>query len=903
MEKLDRVNARPAAGLLRRLRFPLATAFALAASAALALERVPNTTLTLPLEPPAFGYTTENAFGSLVFTNPVAIATPPGETNRLFVVEQAGRVIVITNLAAPTRTLFFDGTTNLLAGGEQGLLGLAFHPDYAHNRRFFVFRTLDTGPDGVRTRHDVLSEFRASTNDPNRADHASEVQLFRVHDEASNHNGGDLHFGSDGYLYVSVGDEGGGNDGYRNSQKINKELFAGILRLDVDRRPGSLPPNRQPGNPVDAYWYTTNYTIPSDNPYVGATNFLGRPVDPASIRTEFWSVGLRNPWRMAFDVTGELWVGDVGQDRRESILIAGRGSNHGWAYREGTLNGPAASGAPPNFTTDPRFNYVPPVAEYGRGSGPMQGNSVTGGIVYRGARLAQLHGAYIFADYVSGNVWALRREGTNVTPMQRLFSRGGIAGFGHDPRNGDVLLADQTADQIRRLIYNTTSTGTPLPPTLADTGAFTNLLTLEAHAGLVPYAPNVPFWSDRAAKRRWFAITATNQFIGFLPDGNWSFPTGMVWVKHFELELTNGVAASARRLETRFIVRNSNDVYGVTYRWTDPPTNAVLVPEEGLDEGFVIRDGGILRTQTWHYPGRAECLQCHTPAGGGVLGMDTAQFNGPFDHGQGPTNQLAALAAAGYFANLPTNLAALPVLAPAHDEAWSVEWRARSWLEANCSMCHQPGGTGLGRWDARISTPLSLTGLPDGLLNNSEGDPANRLIAPGDLAHSMLHSRITRLGPGRMPPLSSSVVDDAGAALLARWITNGLAGWQSYAAWQLVHFGNTNAPGAGPDEDADLDRAGNWLEYLTDTDPRNPDDAWDITAIGTRGDTVAIQFPQLANRRFILEWSDDLGAAAQWQPLASPWSGAFIAAEDFVADLTDRPTAERRFYRVRIEEP
>ncbi|HMO64720.1 MAG TPA: PQQ-dependent sugar dehydrogenase, partial [Verrucomicrobiota bacterium] len=656
-------------------RLLLAVGLGLTAACASALERVVNTTLTLPQNPATLGYRVADALGGLRFDRPVALATPPGETNRLFVVEQSGRIIVITNLAAPTRTVFTTLTQDLLSSGEQGLLGLAFHPDYARNGRFFTFRTISTGLGAARTLHDVLAEFRVDPEDPSRADPATEIQLFRVRDEASNHNGGDLHFGPDGYLYVAVGDEGGANDQFNNSQRITGELFAGLLRLDVDRRPGSLPPNRLPGSALEAFWYTTNYAVPADNPYVGATNFLGRAVDPARVRTEFWSVGLRNPWRMACDVTGELWGGDAGRGARAGVFLAGRGSNPGWAYREGSIPGPRAGGAPPGFLTNPAFNHVPPLHEYTHGNGPMQGRSITGGRVYRGERLPALYGAYVFADYVSGNVWALRRFDGRVQ-VERLLAVSAVSAFGAGPRNGDLPPAPHQSRQILRPVPQPAPGGPPLPPPLADTGAFADLALLTPHAGLVPYAPNVPFWSDGADKRRWFAITHGSQFVTFRPDAKWSFPTGMIWVKHFELELTHGVPESVRRLETRFLVRNAGGVYGVTYRWTDPPTNAVLVPEQGLDETFLVQDAnGLIRTQAWRYPGRAECLQCHTPVGGGVLGMDTAQFNGLFDHGQGTTNQLAALAAGGWFSNPPANLAALPALAPAEEGRWSVERR------------------------------------------------------------------------------------------------------------------------------------------------------------------------------------------------------------------------------------
>lgn len=232
------------------------------------LQRVPNTTLQLPPAPPARGFTATDAFPGLVFTNPVCLASPPGETNRLFVVEKRGRIIVITNLLAPTRTVFLDITdrvsTSDSISSEEGLLGLVFHPGYATNRFFYVFYT---GPDNTgsgTTRHDILSRFSASETDPNQALPASELKLLRQLDEASNHNGGDLHFGPDGYLYVSLGDEGGQNDGFNNSQIITNDFFSAILRIDVDKRPGSLAPNPHPAA-------TTYYAVPPDNPFVGAT--------------------------------------------------------------------------------------------------------------------------------------------------------------------------------------------------------------------------------------------------------------------------------------------------------------------------------------------------------------------------------------------------------------------------------------------------------------------------------------------------------------------------------------------------------------------------------------------------------------------------------------------------------
>ncbi|MBX3745817.1 MAG: PQQ-dependent sugar dehydrogenase [Verrucomicrobiae bacterium] len=860
----------------------------------MALEREANTTLTVPVDPPVFGYTVEPAFGTVRFTDPVGMATPPGETGRVFVVEQRGRIGVITNLAEPTRTVFLDIAARVAGGvpaDERGLLGLAFHPGYADNGAFFVYYSTLTN--GVL--HHRLSRFQVSEDDPNRARADSEMILLSQHHRANNHNGGDLHFGPDGYLYVALGDEGGANDNWNNAQWIDRNFHAGILRIDVDRRPGSVEPNPHPAV------FPGAYAVPADNPFHGVTEFNGRAVDPGAVRTEFWAVGLRNPWRMAFDpATGRLWTGDVGQGAREEINVITRGGNYGWAFREGTLNGPKASQAPAGFTS------IPPVVQYSHGGGALQGRSVTGGVVYRGNRMSQLTGAYVFADYVSGNVWAIRwdgepGDGSPMPPMERLTGRTQIAGFGVDPRNGDVLMAVQATDMLMRLTYSGTSTGDPLPPTLADTGAFSDLATMTPHAGIVPYDLNVPFWSDGALKERWFSVPGLEQRIGFHPSGPWSFPAGTVWIKHFELELVRGDPASRRRLETRFLVRRDQGVHGFTYRWTGA-TEAVLVGEEGMDETFMVRDGDVERTQTWRYPSRSECLQCHTPAGGLALGFSTAQLNRPVVAGEGVTNQIALLAGAGYFEAPPDGYATLPALAPADDETSSVEWRVRSWLDVNCAQCHQPGGPALGAWDARSRTPLSATGLIDGLLSDDEGDADNRLVVRGHVDRSMLHARVVRLGPGRMPPLASEVVDEVSAALLRRWIEEELPDWKSYAEWQGVHFEDPEAPVAAPEFDADGDGATNWLEYLTGTDPLDPAEVWAMSIAPSEAG-VRLSYPRLRNRGFVVEWTEDLASPESWRAVESEANRFRIPAESGTAEWIEMAEGSARYFRVRVFEP
>ena len=274
-----------------------------AASAGLPV-RGPNTTLTnIPANPPAFGFTVVNAFGSLTFTNPVAIPLRQGHPPPRSVVEHGVLPAVLPHSPAPTRPPFpaVPGiTSGCVPSAERGLLGLSFHPGYATNRFFFIYYPT-TG-----ALQDRLSRYQVSTGNSNAADAASETILFSHADYSPNHNAGDLYFGPDGYLYVSLGDEGNGDDSLANSHSIDKDLFSAILRIDVDKQPGSLEPNRHAAVATNVLGQAY-YAVPPDNPFIGATSFNGSPVDPAAVHTEMWAVGMRNPWRMSFDPpTGRL---------------------------------------------------------------------------------------------------------------------------------------------------------------------------------------------------------------------------------------------------------------------------------------------------------------------------------------------------------------------------------------------------------------------------------------------------------------------------------------------------------------------------------------------------------------------------------------------------------------------
>ncbi len=719
------------------------------------LTRVAATSLRLPATAPSYSYTTESAFGGVTFNEPVQVVFAPGETNRAFVVERAGRVAVVPDLAHPTREVFLDISALLGdSAADHGLLTMAFHPQFAQNGYFYLW--FSTFSNGVRANR--LARFKVSATDPNRADLASQLPMITSQVGPGGHDGGTLLFGADGYLYLSIGDGFGSDEAVNSHQHIDGGFFGCVLRLDVDFRPGNLTPN-----PYYAV-HPGTYLVPADNPFVGATSFNGAAVNPSAVRTEFWAVGLRNPFRMSFDApTGALWCADVGLDTREEIDLITRGGNYGWDFREGSVGGPRSSAAPAGFTS------IDPVWDYDH----SLGLSITGGILYRGTKFAELQGCYLYSDFVTGRIWALRDTGARpalASQVRQIANENGICNFTVDPRNGDVLMANLYGNAIKRLAA-VTGTGPTLPATLADTGAFSDLATLTPVAGVVPYAPNVSFWSDYAKKSRWFALTDTTSRYGFAANGNWSLPTGAVWVKHFDLELERGNPASARRIETRFIVKTSDGIYGLSYRWNDAQTNATLVDAEGTDAAFTIKDGTTTRTQTWHFPARAECTTCHTPVAGYALSFNTRQLNRAFPSGS--EHQLQALAAAGYLdaATVPTPTS-LPALVAADNIFKPIEDRARSYLDANCAQCHQPGGLGRGNWDARMSTPLASSGIIGGSLIEPRGDAANRVIAAGDAAHSMLLTRISSSGALRMPPLASNELDPSGISLIQLWVAS-----------------------------------------------------------------------------------------------------------------------------------
>ena len=337
--------------------------------------------------------------------SPVDLQNAADGSGRLFVVEQQGQIRIVSNNSL-VPTPFLDITSVVDFGGEKGLLGLAFHPAYTQNRRFFVnYDRVISGQ--MQT---VIAEFQTSASNPNQADPNSQRILFTVNQPFPNHKGGQLAFGPDGFLYIGLGDGGSAGDPLGNAQ--NRQVLLGkMLRIDVDHTSPGL-----------------QYAIPSDNPFLNGVD-----------RGEVWAYGLRNPWRFSFDVpSGRLFVADVGQDKFEEIDILQKGGNFGWNIMEGLHCFKPSSGC--NMT-----GLILPITEYDH----SQGDAVIGGYVYRGPAIPRLSGTYLFSDFESGTIWGLTENSTGQWTRSQLIAGGrNISSFGRDEA-GELYVLDYSGSLLR----------------------------------------------------------------------------------------------------------------------------------------------------------------------------------------------------------------------------------------------------------------------------------------------------------------------------------------------------------------------------------------------------------------------------------------------------------------------
>ncbi|MES2660215.1 MAG: LamG-like jellyroll fold domain-containing protein [Verrucomicrobiota bacterium] len=871
--------------------------------------RLTNEDLAMPAAPPATSWQLVDALPGLTFTRPICLVSVPGDANQLYVGEQGGvikRVADVTSLTPATNN-FLDLTAlgggfnigPLLAGQpENGLLGLAFHPNYATNGYFYVAYTVNLSGNYFQR----VSRFSRDAANPAIANSNSELILLHIDDFGLNHNGGDLHFGpTDGYLYYGTGDGENSTAGQARSQKINDDFYSGIFRLDVDKKPGSLPPNPHASIPTDSG--VARFNVPPDNPFIHSTlggtwggtyNGVDYTASLGSVRTEYWATGIRHAWRMSFDpVTGDLWEGDVGQNTYEEINKIERGGNYGWGYREGAHTFTGALGtAPGGFTSiDPMYEYVH--TAIAGGDAQFKGNSVVGGHVYRGTRFPSLVGRYVFSDSVSGNVWEMNTTTGATTRLTGLPGAYGVLSTqGVDPFNKDLLFGAYLTGKIMRLSTGSAVTN-GFPATLTATGLFSDLTDLSPAPGLLPYQPNLTFWSDFAVKRRWFTIPDATSKMTWSKDGNWSYPTGMVWVKHFDLELTRGNPATKKRIETRVLVKTDTGSYGVSYRWNEAQTEANLVEDAGTEFDIAIDDNGTPHTQRWQIPGRSSCLTCHTPQGGHALSFNTRQLNSTNTINGYTGNQLELISANNFLANTPDPVAALERHVRPDETQYPLEQRARSYFAVNCSYCHQAGGSVGGFWDGREHLSLEETGLINGVPENIGASSANRYIVPGDPGHSIVLSRMAGTsGFGRMPPLGSTEVDPTDIQLVTDWIT-GARGL--YDEWRAGFFTALD-PNGDKTADPDGDGVSNYEEYLRGSSPTSGSGAWQAAIANG-----SLNFLRKANRYYSIQTSDALGT---WQPWPMPeLEESYKATDELIQIPLPVDPDGKQFYRFNITEP
>ncbi|MBP85655.1 MAG: hypothetical protein CMJ64_02895 [Planctomycetaceae bacterium] len=691
-------------------------------------------------------YRTSVAFSNLKFEEPLAMTSAPG-TDRLFLVERFGKVRSFENDRDA------DSSIVLLDLGKKPIYGLAFHPDFASNGYFFVTYLVnpdvDESPNGTR-----ISRFKVRNDNRLVADRATEKVIFEW--PSGGHNGGCLKFGPDGYLYIGTGDSSGISDQYLTGQDITKVPGA-ILRIDIDKAGKNKA-----------------YSIPADNPFV----------DVEGARPEIWAYGLRQPWKFSFDTaSGDLWCGNVGQDLWEQIFVIQGGGNYGWSVMEGShpFRPERHQGPTP---------FVAPIVEHDH----AEFRSITGGFVYHGSRLPELKGAYIYGDYDTGKIWMLRydRETRKVSDHRELVdSTLRLVGFAED-HDGELYLVDHMRGLVFELEKNpNVGQQADFPRKLSETGLFASTKDHRPAAGVIPYSVLAPQWADRATKERFLALPGDSriEFDGITypqpapgaPHG-WKFPDGTVAVETLSLETAPG---KPRRLETRILhyeqLAGGEDVgdqfwRGYTYIWNDEQTDAVLLEDPlGKDRSFTIQDAsapGGKRQQTWHFPSRTECTVCHNMAAKYVLGINTLQTNRDFDYGAVSDNQLRTFDHLGLFTKpLAKPPAELPQLANYTDSSNDLNQRARSYLHANCSHCHRKWGGGNGEFLLLATVDLEEMGIAR--VKPGHGGffmPGANILAPGDPYRSVLFYRAAKLGPGRMPRLGSSVVDEAGLQLLHDWI-------------------------------------------------------------------------------------------------------------------------------------
>lgn len=661
-----------------------------------------------------------------------------------FVAEQGGRIFAYDEDNAESEpSLFFDISVSRL-GNEEGLLGLAFHPQLGSEPYLFTYYSSSGCSATNAARCSILSRWRlndlaqASQELPT-VDRSSELVLMEIPQPYSNHNGGDIRFGLDGYLYISLGDGGSAGDPVNHAQRP-ETLLGSILRIDVN----SANPN-----------CNKNYSIPSDNPF--SNNHCG---DGDGGLPEIWAWGLRNSWRMSFDrESGELWAADVGQDQWEEVNRIEGGKNYGWKPVEGPVcyvDGCDLSA------------YEAPVHSYSHNIG----RSITGGFVYRGEALPGLRGHYVFSDFETSKVMAFPLE----SPEERIdlaISNTRFTSFGETVEGELRLLTFDQPSVLKLTEVEQRIDEVTFPRRLSETGCYQDITQGLLSPSVIPYYVNLPFWSDEADKDRAFALPVGTKMELRESGVGFDMPAGTVLIKTFYLTANDGIR---KRFETRLMHYSERGWIGYTYQWNEDETDAILLngPED-------IPYQGPRGEQIWAFLSQSQCLQCHTAASNRTLGLEVQQLNRRVEREEGWYEQLTAFAEADYLllSAQPNELPTFRHLSPeesaradTEDRSTNITQQARAYLHINCAPCHRPGGAATVEIDLRYDTTLTETGLcnSEPLHGDLNINGAQHLI-PGDPEKSLIILRSNRRDEDQMPPIGSHLVDFNGVALLSLWVS------------------------------------------------------------------------------------------------------------------------------------
>jgi uncharacterized repeat protein (TIGR03806 family) len=665
----------------------------------------------------------------LTFNQPLYLTQSPGDNDRWFVVERQGTVRAFPTAATVSTDIKNVVAVTVNSTGEGGLLGLAFHPSWQTNHEAYLSYTrtavagdpaapASCGTGGATVFTSVIARFKSADNGLTLA--ATPDEILKLGQPFTNHDGGNIQFSPiDQMLYIGFGDGGSGNDPCGSGQDLTSR-FGKILRIDVNAGVGS-------------------YNIPADNPFASST----------TAAKEIWSYGHRNPWRWSFDsLAGDLWVGDVGQSTWEEIDHVVKGGNYGWNICEGFHQ----RGSTTVLCNTP--GLLDPVVEHGR----TEAQSITGGYVYRGSAMPSLVGTYIYGDYATGNIWALTYDVNNKPVPKVLATVAGntLVSFGQG--NDGEIYTVQISGILSKLVPSGTVMPDTFPKLLSQTGCVDPNDPTKPASGMIPYDLNSPLWSDGAKKERFFAIPdGTTITVG--ADNDWDLPIGSVAMKTFSV--------GGKRIETRLFMRHSDGGWaGYTYEWNDQETEATLLPAGKVKP---VGTGGEL----WTYPSRTQCIQCHSAAAGGTIGLETWQLNRDFVYRSTNriSNELATLDHIGIFsAPLPGTPDMLPKLPdPAGTDP--IDLRARSYLHANCSHCHRPNGGGQGTMDLRYGQSFKDTMTCNAAVTQGNVGAASKIIVPGAPMMSAMSLRIHATDSKRMPPVAVSILDPTGSQVIDDWIT------------------------------------------------------------------------------------------------------------------------------------